>query len=150
MPLKILFGSQTGNARNLAQLIAEALHSHGVMAEVRDMGEYDPDDLQEISHLLIITSTYGDGEAPDNASEWMSYLKFAEELELSHMHYAVLGLGDSYYPHFCQAGKDFDQYLSKRGAQALLPRLDCDRYYEEQYQEWLPDFIAVLKKSHKE
>lgn len=142
--IHILWGSQSGNARNLAQVIADSL-TDDFSVEVFDMGELDPEEIHNIQTLIIVTSTYGDGEAPDNASEWMSFVKFAEELDLSHLNYAVLGLGDTYYPHFCQAGKDFDEYLSKRGAHAMLNRLDCDLYYEEQYPEWVKELKAVLK-----
>jgi sulfite reductase (NADPH) flavoprotein alpha-component len=142
--IHILWGSQSGNARNLAQVIGDSL-SQDISVEVLDMSEIDPERIVEISKLIIVTSTYGDGEAPDNASEWMSYLKFAEDLDLSHLQFAVIGLGDTYYPHFCQAGKDFDQYLSEKGAQALLPRIDCDLYYEEQYPDWLRELKSVLK-----
>jgi sulfite reductase (NADPH) flavoprotein alpha-component len=143
--IHILWGSQSGNARNLAQIIADSLRDDFPL-EVFDMSEIGPEQVQDIHTLIMVTSTYGDGEAPDNASEWMSFLKFAEELDLSHLRFAVLGLGDTYYPHFCQAGKDFDEYLSKRGAHALLPRLDCDLYYEDQYPEWLKELKSVLKK----
>lgn len=144
MRIHVLWGSQTGNAENLAQVIGDSL-ADDFEVEVLDMGLTDPELVKEISHLIIVTSTYGDGEAPDNASEWMSYLKFDEELELPDLNYAVIGLGDTYYPHFCQAGKDFDQYLSKRGAHAMLRRLDCDLYYEEQYPDWLNELKSVLK-----
>ncbi len=144
--LCIFFGSQSGNAKNLAQTIAGELRPHGLHSEVRDMGEYDPEELLNISQLLIVTSTYGDGEPPDNASEWMSFLKFNDQVSLNHLRYAVIGLGDTYYPHFCQCGKDFDHYLSKHGGKPFLRRLDCDLYYEEQYGEWLSELIAVLKK----
>lgn len=140
----ILWGSQSGNAQNLAQVIGESL-SNEFEVEVCDMGEMDPEEIHNIKHLVIVTSTYGDGEAPDNASEWLSFIKFAEELDLTHLNYAVIGLGDTYYPHFCQAGKDFDQYLSKHGAHAMLKRLDCDLYYEEQYPEWVNELKSVLK-----
>ncbi|MCM2349124.1 MAG: flavodoxin domain-containing protein [Bacteriovoracaceae bacterium] len=140
----ILWGSQSGNAQNLAQVIGESL-SNEFGVEVCDMGEMDPEEIHNIKHLVIVTSTYGDGEAPDNASEWLSFIKFAEELDLTHLNYAVIGLGDTYYPHFCQAGKDFDQYLSKHGAHAMLKRLDCDLYYEEQYPEWVNELKSVLK-----
>jgi sulfite reductase (NADPH) flavoprotein alpha-component len=143
--IHILFGSQGGNARNLAHIIGESLTAHDFEASVLDMGEIDPDEIHKMKRIMIVTSTYGDGEAPDNASEWLSYLKFGEEANLSHLSYAVIGLGDTYYPHFCQCGKDFDEYLSKRGANALLRRLDCDLYYEEQYPDWLNEFIQVLK-----
>lgn len=144
-PLHILWGSQTGNARNLAHVIGDSL-SEEFQVEVHDMSTVDPEDILKMKTVVIVTSTYGDGEAPDNASEWMSFLKFADELDLSHIRYAVIGLGDTYYPHFCQAGKDFDEYLSKHGARALLQRLDCDLYYEEQYPDWLNSLKAVLKE----
>jgi sulfite reductase (NADPH) flavoprotein alpha-component len=144
--IHILWGSQTGNARNLAHLIADHLvEEHQVI--IHDMSDLPPEDIFNIKNLIIVTSTYGDGEAPDNASEWMSYLKFSENLNLSHLRYAVIGLGDSYYPHFCQAGKDFDQYLSKHGAHAMLHRLDCDGNADELYLEWANEFKNVLKES---
>ena len=142
--IHILWGSQSGNARNLAHVIGESLNQI-FSVEVIDMSGIDPEKIVDIKTLVIVTSTYGDGEAPDNASEWMTYLKFSDDLDLSHLHYAVIGLGDTYYPHFCQAGKDFDQYLSERGAHALLPRLDCDLYYEDQYPDWLRELKSVLK-----
>ncbi len=148
--LTILWGSQSGNAQNLANVIADELSNEGIDTQVHDMGEVDPSHIFSMKNILIVTSTYGDGEAPDNASDWYSFLKFEEDLNLPHLNYAVLGLGDTYYPHFCQCGKDFDEYLSKRGALALLPRIDCDLYYEEQYGDWLKNLISVLKNSEPE
>lgn len=143
MKIHVLWGSQTGNAQNLANVIGDSLEEFEV--EVHDMGSMDPETIHQIENLIIVTSTYGDGEPPDNASEWMSFIKFAEDLDLTHLRYAVIGLGDTYYPHFCQAGKDFDEYLSKRGARAMLHRLDCDLYYEEQYPDWVNSLKSVLK-----
>lgn len=148
--ITILWGSQGGNCRNLAHVIADELLSAGIENSVFDMSEFDPSEVFSLKNILIVTSTYGDGEAPDNASDWHSFLKFEDDLNLAHLRYAVLGLGDTYYPHFCQCGKDFDEYLSKRGALALLPRLDCDLYYEEQYGDWLMKLISVLKNSRPE
>lgn len=141
--LTILVGSQTGNALNLALGISGQLSADGIDNECFPMDEIDPETIHELQKLLIVTSTYGDGEAPDNASEWLSFLKFSE-LDLSHLEYAVLGLGDNYYPHFCQCAKDFDQYLARQGARQLLERLDCDLYYEEQYPEWVEKLKQVL------
>lgn len=148
--IDILFGTQTGNAHNLANVIADSLDNAGFETRVSDMGERDPESIFDMDNIIIVTSTYGDGEPPDNASEWMSFLKFNEEIELGHLNYAVLGLGDNYYPHFCQCGKDFDEYLSKRGGHSLTRRLDCDLYYEEQYPEWLSELISVLKNKLQE
>lgn len=148
--LKIAFGSQTGNAKNLAYLIGEQLESRGLLNEVLDMSSMGPEELEHVRYLLIVTSTYGDGEAPENASEWLSYLKFSDQIDLSRVHFAVLGLGDTYYPHFCAAARDFDQYLEKHGAHRLVPRIDCDLYYEEQYGEWLEEFTHALISKIKE
>jgi sulfite reductase (NADPH) flavoprotein alpha-component len=142
--IHIVFGTQTGNAQNLAHLIGENLLNSGIENKVFDMSEISPEDIHQMDSLLVVTSTYGDGEAPDNASEWLSYLKFNEDLDLSHLKFSVIGLGDSYYPHFCQCAKDFDEYLSTRGATQLTARLDCDRYYEEEYKEWLVAYIQAL------
>jgi sulfite reductase (NADPH) flavoprotein alpha-component len=142
--IHILWGSQTGNAQNLAHVIGDSL-SGEFCVEVHDMGNIDPEQIHEISHLIIVTSTYGDGEPPDNASEWMSFLKFSEDLDLSRLNYAVIGLGDTYYPHFCQAGKDFDEFLGKHGAHSLLRRVDFDLYYEELYSDWLIELKTVLQ-----
>ena len=139
----ILVGSQTGNALNLAQGISHQLSEEGIDNDCFPMDQIEPETIHELKKLLIVTSTYGDGEAPDNASEWLSFLKFSE-LDLSHIEYAVLGLGDNYYPHFCQCAKDFDQYLGLHGARSLIERLDCDLYYEEQYPEWVEKLKQVL------
>jgi sulfite reductase (NADPH) flavoprotein alpha-component len=148
--IHILFGSQTGNAQNLAHVIGESLSGEGFSIQVLDMGEIGPEEIGSMSDVVVVTSTYGDGEPPDNASEWMSFLKFQEDINLSHLRFAVLSLGDSYYPHFCQCGKDFDYYLSKHGGHRLVSRLDCDLYYEEQYATWLESLISVLKKNVQE
>ncbi len=150
MILNILFGTQSGNAKNLANTIGNLLEAEGIENHVNNMADVDPDEIHKFTSIVIVTSTYGDGEPPDDASEWMSYLKFGEVINLSHLNYAIIGLGDRYYPHFCQCGKDFDQYLSKRGAHALLDRLDCDLYFEEQYEDWLKDLIVVLKNKQQE
>jgi sulfite reductase (NADPH) flavoprotein alpha-component len=148
--IHILWGSQSGNAAGLAETIGQHLLENGLEVEVASLGERDPEEIYTMENLLIVTSTYGDGEPPDNASEWMSYLKFGEVSPLPELRYAVLGLGDPYYPHFCQCGKDFDEFLGRHGAQALVPRLDCDRYFEDQYQDWLNSLIQVLKISERD
>jgi sulfite reductase (NADPH) flavoprotein alpha-component len=141
----ILFGTQTGNAGRVASAIHEELNRWGLNSELWDMAEISPEEIISMKQLIIVTSTFGDGEAPDNASEWLSYLKFYEGLKLEHLEFAVLGLGDTYYPHFCQCGKDFDHWLEKHGAKRLLQRLDCDLYFEEQYPDWLEQLIKKMK-----
>ncbi len=148
--LKIAFGSQTGNAKNLAYTIGEQLAARGLLNEVIDMSAMEPEELHHTHYLLIVTSTYGDGEAPENASEWLSFLKFNDHLNLHQLSFSVLGLGDTYYPHFCGCAKDFDEFLASHGAHRLTARLDCDLYYEEQYGEWIEEFTSSLLKTMKE
>lgn len=148
--LTIAFGSQSGNARNLAFSISEQMESAGIDSMVVDMADFPPEEIPSLKKLLVVTSTFGDGEPPDNASEWMSFLKFSDELVLPELKFAVIGLGDTYYPHFCQCSKDFDQYLSKRGGHPMVKRLDCDLYYEDHYIDWLDQLINVLKSSQEE
>ena len=82
--ITIVWGSQTGNAKNLAHVIGDSLTGE-FEVEVHDMGEIDPEEIHNIEKLIVVTSTYGDGEAPDNASEWMRFVKFSDELDLSHL-----------------------------------------------------------------
>jgi len=148
--LRIAYGSQGGNAKNLAHTIGEQFSYKGLLNEVIDMESLGPENLEHTKYLLIVVSTYGDGEAPDNASEWHSFLKFNDQMDLGHLRFAVLGLGDTYYPHFCQCAKDFDQYLEFHGAKRLATRLDCDLYYEDQYGEWLEGLTHSLIEDMKE
>lgn len=144
--LVILYGTQTGNAQRVAEDICDkACHQYSLNATVEDMMNIDPSQIVTASNLVIVTSTYGDGEPPDNAYECFEWLKYCDQ-DLSHIHYAVLGLGDTYYPHFCQCGKDFDSFLSSAGAKPLIDRLDCDLYFEEHYPEWANELLEKLNR----
>lgn len=142
--LLILYGSQTGNAENLAYTVGEELSEHGLDCQVLCMEDFDLDELAQQDTVLIVTSTHGDGEAPDNASELLSFLKFEDEVQLGGVRFSVLGLGDTYYPHFCQCAKDFDRLLEERGATRIAPRKDCDVYFEEQFGEWVSQVREAL------
>lgn len=116
MKVNILYGSETGNSENLAGTAANELKKAGFEAEVQDMSGVRAADLENMTRLLVITSTWGDGEPPSNAAELHDELS-AANVNLSGLTYAVLGLGESYYDHFCQAAIDFDEYLA-----ALAPK----------------------------
>ncbi|MGE9266876.1 MAG: flavodoxin domain-containing protein [Verrucomicrobiales bacterium] len=136
-PVTILWGSQTGNSEGLAKKLAKKLSAAGHQPTVIDMADYELAKLGTETRLLLITSTYGDGEAPDNAADLLTSLKSAEGLDLSKLEYAVFGLGDTEYPDFCQCSKDFDAALARLGAKSLLPRVDSDVDFEEPFEEWL-------------
>lgn len=143
LSLNILFGSQTGNAEAIAKQTAKALKPD-VEAKVIDMEAYDTVSLKDESHLLIITSTYGEGDPPDNAEALHSFLHSDDAPKLEGLQYSVLALGDTNYEHFCQTGKDFDKRLEELGATRIYDRVDCDVDYDEPYEAWLGGVSSAL------
>ena len=116
--LTILFGSQTGNAAGLAEKTAKLASNYGLEAGVVDMDGYDKSNLAVSNNILVITSTWGEGEMPDNAEElWQSVQSGAPAL--SAMHYSVCAIGDTSYDEFCKAGLDWDDKLSSLGASSV-------------------------------
>jgi sulfite reductase (NADPH) flavoprotein alpha-component len=144
IPVTIAWGSQTGNSESLGKKLAKNLSAKGHQPVVKDMAELSPDDLTSLGHLLIITSTYGDGEPPDNAASFHSGLHAEGVPELSSLHYSVLALGDSNYPEFCKCGRDFDQRLAALGAQRLAPLVECDVDYDLPFTQWLQQIEQSL------
>jgi len=151
--LHILFGSQTGNAEALAQSAAKAARDSGLVPVVQALGEVDIDIFASMRHVLVITSSYGEGEMPDNAQLFWQAISASTAPRLEQMHFAVLAIGDTGYDGFCQAGKFIDMRLEQLGAQRLADRIDCDIDYEDPAQQWLagsmPQFAASAGSSGK-
>lgn len=142
--LTVAFGSQTGTSESLAKSAVKLLAAAHVSAKAKDLSAYTVDDLKKEKYLLIITSTYGEGEPPDNVKGFHELLSQQESLGLSDLQYAVLGLGDTNYAKFCQCGKDLDAFLERHGAKRLAERVDCDTDYEAAYKKWTSDIKAIL------
>ncbi len=140
----ILFGSQTGNAESLAHEAAAKAKSHGLAPQVLSMDKVDAGQLPGMKYLLIITSTYGEGEMPDNAEVLWRAASVDDAPSLEGVAYAVLALGDTSYDLFCQAGKDWDNRLEALGATRLFERLDCDVDFEAAAENWLSEVIPLL------
>lgn len=149
--LHILFGSQTGNAEALAQSAAKAARAKGLVPVVQALGEVDLDVFATMRHVLIVTSTYGEGEMPDNAQLFWQALSASTAPRLEQMHFAILAIGDTGYDGFCQAGKFFDMRLEQLGAKRVFDRIDCDIDFEEPSSEWIdsamPQFAASAGSS---
>jgi sulfite reductase (NADPH) flavoprotein alpha-component len=143
-PLTILFGSQSGSAENLAKKTAKEAGKRGFAPMVLDMAQATPASLAAEKNLLLITSTFGDGEPPDNAKALHAALADPAAPDLTQLRYSVCALGDTNYSLFCQCGKDFDARLEKLGATRLTPRVDCDLDYEKPYAQWLDATLAAL------
>ncbi|MBI4625614.1 MAG: sulfite reductase subunit alpha [Verrucomicrobia bacterium] len=148
-PLTILFGSQTGTAEALAKRAAKEAGQRGFAATIVDMAQTDAARLATEKNLLVITSTYGDGEPPDNARSLHATFASAVQLstpspQLSTVRYSVCALGDTNYTQFCKCGQDFDTFLEKLGATRTSPRVDCDLDYEEKFSAWLNGALKAL------
>ena len=141
--LTILFGSQTGNAAGLAEKTAKMATNYGLEASVVDMDGYDKSNLANIKRLLVITSTWGEGEMPDNAEVlWQSVQSDAPALAA--MHYSVCAIGDTSYDEFCKAGHDWDGKLSSLGATSVQEIKLCDVDFEPPWNEWVHEALPRI------
>lgn len=144
-PLAILYGSQSGNAEAFSKRLGKEAAKKGFEPKVIDMAQFRSLDLKKESRLLLVSSTWGEGEMPDNAKEFWDHLKSSEAPQLQHLSFSVLAFGDTNYGDtFCQAGKDFDLRLEELGAKRIFPRIDCDVDYEAKAREWIEGVFANL------
>ncbi len=141
--LTILYGSESGNSEKLADLSAKESKKRGFIPTVKNMADIQPADLAKVENLLVIVSTWGDGEPPETATSF--YKAFmSEALSLPKLRYSVCALGDTSYEKFCQMGKDFDARLETFGAQRIHPRVDCDLQYEKPHRAWLDGALTAF------
>ena len=143
-PVTILFGSQTGTAETLSKKAAKLLKANHCDPQVVDMGDCSVDDLKNLQNLLVITSTYGEGEPPDNALSLHTALMAEGAPPLEGVQYSVLGLGDSSYADFCQCSKEFDARLEALGATRLAAMVECDGDPDAPFEQWLAALQSVL------
>lgn len=142
----VLYGSQTGNSEGLAKKTAQHLEEKGFQVTLSSMSDFKPNSLKKIHNLLIIVSTHGEGDPPDNALSFHEYVHGRRAPKLDHLSFSVLSLGDSSYEFFCQTGKEFDERLKELGGTRLFDRVDCDLDYDEPFSEWLQGVASSLSE----
>lgn len=142
--ITILYGSQTGNAQGLAEKSGKELQQKGYQTTVLSMNDFKAKNLKKAENLLILVSTHGEGDPPDNALAFHEFLNGKRAPQLEGLRFSVLSLGDSSYEFFCQTGKEFDQRLEELGGSRIFPRMDCDLDYDEPAAEWLEGVISSL------
>ena len=142
--ITILYGSQTGNSESVAHDAAQVAKAHGLNPSIIGMDEIEADSFIKLEYLLIITSTYGEGEMPDNAQMLWDAISSDDSIDLAEIQYSVLALGDTSYDLFCQAGIDWDQRLEKLGAKRLYERVDCDVDFDDAAEAWISNTIPLM------
>ncbi len=153
IPVVILFGSQSGTTEDLAQAMADRLKavtgsygdSIGYIPTVLGMDHFKSVNWAVETRILLLSSTWGDGEMPDNGLAFWDWLKSDQAPSLSQVSFAVLGLGDKSYSHFCQAGKNLDARFAELGGKRLLPLCECDIDYEDKSEKWINESLAALE-----
>ncbi|WJG09925.1 assimilatory sulfite reductase (NADPH) flavoprotein subunit [Aliiglaciecola sp. LCG003] len=143
--LTILYGSQTGNAKGIAQEYKSKAENAGITVKLANMADYKAKQLKSESHLIVVVSTHGEGDAPDDAIELHEFVSGKKAPKLAGLKYAVIGLGDSSYEFFCQTAKDFDLRLEALGAKRVIDRVDCDVDYDAAATAFIDQVTTMLK-----
>lgn len=143
----VLFGSQTGNSQGLAKKVTKKLEEQGYQVSLTSMGDFKPNSLKKIENLLIVVSTHGEGEPPDNAIPFHEFIFSKRAPQLENLRFSVLALGDTSYEFFCQTGKEFDQRLEELGGTRIVPRADCDVDFDESAAEWMNEVVNSFNQA---
>ncbi|MFT3867036.1 MAG: flavodoxin domain-containing protein [Nibricoccus sp.] len=146
-PLTVVFASQTGTAERLAKKAAKLAGKRGFAPTVLDASQASLEKLSQENAVLVVSSTYGEGEPPDSAKALYTALQGASGTPFANLRYSLCALGDSKYAKFCQAGKDFDLFFEKLGAKRVSDRVECDVGQDEKYTKWLDAALANLSAS---
>lgn len=140
----VYFGTESGNCEALAKQIAKAAAGRGYDSRAVGLDKISPADLAKERYALIIASTFGEGDPPENAREFHAALFAVDAPRLENLRFSVCGLGDTNYEKFCECGKQFDARLEALGAKRIYERSDCNVDYEEAFADWRDGVFGVL------
>ena len=143
--LAVVYGSQTGNGKRIAERLGRAAEAAGLAVRVYAARDYPLKDLAKERLLTVVMSTHGDGDPPDEARGFIEFLTGRRAPKLDGLEYSVLALGDSSYPKFCETGRQIDERLAALGAKRLLERVDCDVDFERLATPWVEKAVTVAR-----
>ncbi|EKM5758124.1 NADPH-dependent assimilatory sulfite reductase flavoprotein subunit [Cronobacter turicensis] len=143
--ITLISASQTGNARRVAEALRDDLLAAQLNVNLVNAGDYKFKQIAQEKLLVVVASTQGEGDPPEEAVALHKFLLSKKAPKLDGTAFAVFGLGDTSYERFCQAGKDFDTRLAELGAERLLDRVDADVEYQAPAQAWRQRVVDVLK-----
>ncbi len=146
LPLTVLYGTESGNAEKLAGVIAKAADRAGFKSRIANMADAKPTDLAKVERLLVVVSTWGEGDPPDSATSYYETFMGDSMPQLPGLSFSVCALGDTSYEHFCKIGKDVDARLASLGATRVCDRVECDVDYQASFDKWLSAALASFPK----
>jgi sulfite reductase (NADPH) flavoprotein alpha-component len=141
--LTVLYGTESGNSEKLADLSVKEAKKRGFSATAKNMSDISVADLGKMENLLVIVSTWGDGDPPETAVAFHKDL-MSTTLTFPKLRYSVCAMGDTSYERFCQVGKEVDTRLEALGGSRISPRQDCDLDYDEAHRTWLAAALEAL------
>ena len=145
----ILYGTETGNSELLAMDAEKLANDLEFDVTINGMDEITLSDIQDNGNVLIVCSTWGDGEQPDNAIDLYESVESSEDASMSGVGFAVLALGDTAFDLFCEAGIQWDNILQEKGGNRISERIDCDVDYEDDAEAWIEDTLNRFKQTWK-
>ena len=141
--MKVLFGTMTGNAEDLAERVAETLKEGGHEVTLDSLDGYETASFSDLQRFIIVISTWGEGDPPDECEDFCYALYDGKVPDLKHLEFCVLALGDSSYDDFCGCGRKVDEAVEKLGGQRFMDRKELDVDFDDDFDAWL---IALVKR----
>ena len=145
--LTVLYGSESGNSETLASQTTKHAKQLGFKAELVNMADTTPEQVAASENLLVLVSTWGEGDPPETATDFHSAFMAEDAPSMQGVRFSVLGLGDTSYEHFCKMGKDFDTQIEKLGGKRIFERADCDVDFDDSFAAWLDGALGALVKT---
>jgi len=142
--LLLIFGTETGNAEELAEDAGIISEKFDLNPSVRDMEDVSLVRLSSAKRLIVICSTWGEGEQPVNAQDLYDSVQESEEGSMDGVSYAVLALGDTAFELFCESGKEWDAILEEKGGSRVNARIDCDLDYDDYAEDWIRTTLRIM------
>lgn len=143
-PLLILYGTETGNAEDLAEQTFQRAKDVGIEARIENVFNFPAEKLKEEQRVAIVISTWGEGDPPDEATDFCESLWNDEVTGLDNLEYTICALGDTGYEDFCGCGRKIDEALERNGAKRILDRKECDVDFEEAFEAWANDLFKII------
>ena len=145
--IMVMFGTETGNAEVLAETAVEMASSYDLTGKLYDMEDVTVEMLEECKRLIVVCSTWGDGEQPVNAQDLYDSTMEMGDGSLGSLKFAVLALGDTAFDMFCESGKEWDAVLEEKGGIRVNDRIDCDTDYDDFAEEWFEQTLEKFQAS---